>query len=107
MSAVMTVERLSAEHRRFRDGGGVSANNRAAGFVPAFLDRATGRIHRSCLADGRPAPCHCLDGLPADLVTARDDKGRVQAVRAGVIAGFLRDGRFYTREQAANAVTED
>lgn len=104
MGSAMTVDRLQDENRRYDGRGGVSAENRGAGFVPAFLDRATGRVHRSCLADGRPAPCHCLDGLPETLVTARDHGGRVTAVRPGVIAGFVRDGDFYTREQAARAL---
>jgi hypothetical protein len=56
----------------------------------------------SCFADGRPAPIHLLDGLPADWVTVRGAGGRVLAVKASVVAGFIRGGRFYTRAQAAS-----
>ena len=90
---------LAAENTRFRDTAGVSRN--AAGFLPAFLDTADGRVYLSRFADGRPAPCHLLDGLPAHVVTARSADGRVHKVRPSLCSGFVRAGRFYTREQAA------
>jgi hypothetical protein len=34
-------------------------------------------------------------------VLARNDCGRVTAIMNTVVAGFLRDERFYTRDQAA------
>ena len=44
---------------------------------------------------------HLLDGLPEHWVAERDPEGRVTRARTGVVSGFLRDGRFYTRDQAA------
>jgi hypothetical protein len=55
----------------------------------------------SRFANGTPAPIHILDGAPEEWVVARDPSGRVIAVKASVIAGFLHQGRFYTRAQAA------
>lgn len=101
----MTPGRLVAQNRRFKGSGGISQENRAGGFLPAFADTATGATYRSCFADGNPAPIHLLDGLPAELVVARSASGRVTAVKDSVVAGFLRAGRFYTREQAAEAMT--
>ena len=46
---------------------------------------------------------HLLDGLPEEWVVQRDTTGRVSAIKDTVIAGFLRNGLFYTREQAAAA----
>jgi hypothetical protein len=97
----LTAEALRRQNRRFRGTGGVSAGNRAWGFVPAFLDTATDRIYRACFADGRPAPMHLLEGLPPAVVAARDAAGRPIALQPTVRAGFVRDERFYTREQAA------
>jgi hypothetical protein len=37
------------------------------------------------------------------LVVKRDRAGNTLGVKASVIAGFVRDGRFYTREEAARA----
>lgn len=92
---------LRAQNRRYRGSGGVSAGNRGRGFRPAFLDRATGRVYLSRFADGRPAPVHLLDGLPRELVMQWTDSGRVAAVQNSVVAGFVREGRFLTRDEVA------
>ncbi len=93
------VQKRSASpvHRRIND------SYRRLGFIPAFLDTRSGQCVISCYADGRPAPIHVLDGLPKQWITALDKNGHVTAVRKGVIAGFLRVGRFYTRDEVAQA----
>ncbi|MCP5159237.1 MAG: hypothetical protein H6975_07410 [Gammaproteobacteria bacterium] len=100
----MTAQTLRRQNRRFRGTGGVSSENRALGFAPAFLDTATDRVYRACFADGRPAPMHLLEGLPPAVVAARDATGRITALKATVLAGFVREERFYTREQAAASI---
>ncbi len=105
MNIPYTVANLTRENRRFGNTGGVSAGNRAQRFLPAFYDVSTGRVYQSRYADGRPAPFHLLNGLPSNLVLERGPDGTVVAVKHTVIAGFLRDGRFYTRDQAAAAVS--
>lgn len=102
-AVALDIRGLEAQNRRYAGGGGVSRHNRDQGFAPAFLDTGTGAVYLSRFRDGRPAPMHLLDGLPAELVTARAAE-RVVAVSARVTAGFVRGGRFYTREQAARAV---
>jgi len=97
----MTQLRLCAENRQFRGSGGVSQNNRALGFRPAFRDSATGHVYLSRFANGIPAPVHLLDGLPDDLVVQRSAEGQIAAVKHTVIAGFLYADHFYTRDQAA------
>lgn len=106
MNQVMTERVLERETVAFRGRGGVSAENRDEGFRPAFLDRQTGVAYASCYVDGRPAPFHLLDGLPDELVLARNAAGRVVSVKASVTSGFLRDGRFYTREEAVSSLSE-
>lgn len=96
---------LQHENWVFRGSGGVSRNNRALGFLPAFLDHASGRVYRACFSNGCPAPMHLLDGLPDELVRVRNAQGRVVAVSASVEAGFLRDGCFYSRQQAAQLLS--
>ena len=100
----LTAQTLRRQNQVFRGTGGVSAENRTQGFVPAFLDTQTGAVYRACFADGRPAPMHLLDGLPPAVVAIRDPTGRVTALKSSVQAGFLRAERFYTREQAAAAL---
>ena len=96
---------LQTQNARFAGTGGISGNNRAAGFVPAYLNTATGEALASRFEDGRPAPVHVLDGLPDSWIAGRDARGCVTRTTRDVIAGFLRDGRFFTREAAALAVT--
>lgn len=95
---------LQLEAAAHRGTGGVSAENRRLGFRPAFQDTDTGQTYPSTFADGRLAPVHILDGLPEPLVLARDRYGRASRVPGTIIAGFLRDGTFYTRTEAAALV---
>jgi len=95
---------LLLEAATYRGTGGVSAENQGFGFRPAFKDTATGIVYPATFADGRPAPYHVLDGMPEELVLARDRRGSVARVVGTVIAGFLRDEIFFTREEAAAAV---
>jgi hypothetical protein len=100
-SSALTSETLACENQCFGNTGGVSPNNRHAGFQSAFLDCATGCIYLSRFADGTPAPVHVLEGLPNELVLQRDAGGRITVIKESVIAGFLCADHFYTREQAA------
>lgn len=84
---------LEEQNRDFSHTGGVSQANRAYGFLPAFLDAQTGAVYLSRFSDGRVAPIHVLDGLPPELVDQ------------SLITGFVRDGRFFTRAEAAEAVS--
>ncbi len=105
MNQPLTHTVLSAENEIFTGRGGVSRENRCRGFIPAFYDTHSCQAIVSRFANGAPAPLHVLEGLPEEWVVARDKSGRVAAVKDFVIAGFIQHGRFYTREQAAQAVS--
>jgi len=102
--APMTRNRMRRENLAFAGTGGVSQVSRQAAFEPAFRDDATGRVELSRYASGAVAPMHLMDGLPADWVVERDSAGRACALKASVVAGFVRNGEFYTREQAASVL---
>jgi len=104
MKQMLTSDDVAQESLAYRGTGGVSAENRAYGFHPAFLDREDGCIQLSCHADGRPAAVHQFDGLPSEWIVARDHEGRPSAVKASVVVGFVRDGYFFSREQAAQLI---
>ena len=107
MTRTMTPARLADENTAYRGKGGRSQENRREGFRAAFLDTDTGLVHQSRFADGRPAPLHLLDGLPDSVVVQRGTGGRVLEVKASIVSGFARAGRFYTRDEAACAMQAD
>jgi len=63
----------------------------AARLQPGFYDMESGKIYLSRYRDGKLAPIHIEDGLPGQVVERLD---------INVIAGFVRQARFYTRKQA-------
>jgi hypothetical protein len=101
MGHTLTDTLLALETVRFSGTGGVSENNPCLSFQPAFIDRETGTVYLSRFPDGRLAPCHLLDGLPAELVLERSEQGHVTHVNASVVSGFVHDDHFYTRDEAA------
>jgi hypothetical protein len=104
MKQGFTEYALQRQQRSYHGTAGISQLNQGYGFRPAFMDTETGIVYGSCYADGRPAPMHLLEGLPDTLLLARAPGGRVTTVKDSVVAGFVRDGRFYTREKAAQIV---
>jgi hypothetical protein len=106
MKGGTNVTRLKLENLLYRGTGGRSQENRDWGFRPAFLDFATQRIYPSRFPNGMPARIHVLDGLPDEVVMERSPSGRVLATKASLIAGFERNGYFYTRRAAARAAKE-
>lgn len=95
---------LKKENQRFANSPGISVNNKAYNFLPAFQDIRSGCCLVSRFADGRFAPVHILDGLPEEWIEARKPDGQVIRACPQIISGFLRNGRFYTREEASQAI---
>lgn len=106
MNPQMNSTVLERQNQEFSGTGGRSQENRPWGFRPAFMDAATRRIYGSSFSDGTPAPFHLLDGLPDEVVISRDTGGRVASVKASIIAGFVLNGCFYSREEAARFAAE-
>lgn len=104
MTRSYTKARLEKENLAFSGTPGVSHENRGNGFRPAFYDRETERVEISRLLNGEPAPIHLIEGLPDSWIVERDADSKATAIKHSVIAGFVRDGCFYTRCQAAEAV---
>ena len=97
---------LCAQSDAYYGTGGCSEGNGGLGFRPAFLDADTGIVYCSRFLDGNPAPVHLLDGLPDDVVVSRTESGQVTAVKVSLVSGFVRFGKFYTRDEAVAAVLE-
>jgi hypothetical protein len=103
MNRPIDKDRLHLENLAFAGTCGVSEQARSARFVPAFKDLDTGRVELACLPSGAPAPMHIISRLPDEWVATRNDAGEIIALKASIVAGFVRDDRFYTREEAASA----
>ena len=73
-----------------------SLTDLAFGFLPAYQDPLTGETHLSVYEDGRVAVVHLLDGVPAHWVEERDERNRPIALKDGIVAGFVRNGEFFT-----------
>ncbi len=101
-----SINRCSPQHHDLGHGDAtaVRAVIHKHRFIPAFFDQEGGQVYLSCQADGTLSPVHTLTGLPEKLVVSRDAQGNPLSVRATVIAGFVKFGRFLTREQATALV---
>jgi hypothetical protein len=105
MKKLVSYAVLEHENHIYKGRGGVSQENRSRGFLPAFYDAETQTVDISRFANGFPAPIHLFDGVPEEWVVRRDQSGRVTAIKSSVIAGFVREGRFYTREEVVRICT--
>lgn len=104
MNQLLTKASLKTENLVFSGTAGVSHENRGNGFRPAFYDIESGRVEISRFQNGQPAPMHMIDGLPKSWIVERDAALKATSIKCSVIAGFVRNGYFYTRSQAAEAV---
>lgn len=100
MKTQLSYPTLEQQNLRFKNTGSVSDENRSYGFRPAFYDRQSHRTELARFSNGNPAPCHLLDGLPVEWIAKRTASGKVLAAKSSIVAGFVRNGQFYTREQA-------
>lgn len=102
MTNALSQAVLECENSRYLGSGARSQENHSLGLRPAFMDAETGIVYASCFSDGRAAPFHLLDGLPDEVVLARNPFGRVDAIKQSVVSGFVLEQRFFTREEAAS-----
>ena len=97
----MDMQTLHRQNLAFAGTAGVSENNRKQGFIPAFLNKHTGQVEVARCREGGPASMHLISYLPAAWAERTDAEGRVLALKSGVIAGFVQNGVFYTRDETA------
>lgn len=103
----MSIGQTQQQVKRASDAYiGTCGESRTAGrsrFVPAFRSEHDGRVELARLPDGRPAPMHLIIALPREWAVRVDAEGGVLQLIDGITAGFCRDGKFYTRDEAARA----
>lgn len=104
MGRQYTAMKLHQENLAYAGTGGVSQNNRRARFLAAFQDTATGRVELARFENGKPATMHIFNGIPDEWILQRDKHGHPLALLETIQAGFVRESKFYTREEAAALV---
>ena len=77
----------------------------AIGFRPAYFDCATFTLHPSQHAHAQPAAEHVSDDLP-DGGAVVSSCGNVIGAKSPVVAGFERNGLFFTLTSAWRAAQE-
>ena len=101
MQTALNPEDLAHQNYAYAGTGGTSQVNHGLGFSPAYMDTENGEMVISRFADGRPAPVHLLGGLPEEwIIEDYEDNGSIR-LKETIIAGFIRNDRFYTRAEAA------
>jgi hypothetical protein len=71
-------------------------------FLPSYQDTYTGETLLPLCTDGTISSIHTLHGLPDNWMLARNERGLPLALKAHIVAGFMRSGRLYTPEELAN-----
>jgi hypothetical protein len=89
------------QHPAYHETPDLAVGPALLGFLPAFRDLHTQEVHLSVNGSGKPASVHLLDHLPDHWVIERDERGRITALKDGIIAGFMRQHRFFTRAELA------
>src|SRR3569623_132294 len=107
MKQSFTRDQLQHQAAVYLGTGGVSDANQQFGFKPAFLNRDSGECALSCDACGSPAAIHQFDGVPESWVALREASGRPVALKSSVVSGFMRNGQYFTRDQAAQMVKRE
>jgi hypothetical protein len=95
--------RLDNENVQYANSGGISQNNSAEHFVPAFKNVHTGEIALSRYSNGKSAPFHLIDGLPDSWLSK---EGNHKDLEEFIISGFVRFGRFFDRQEAADFIEQ-
>jgi len=106
INTTQTSRFITRDNVKYAHTKGVSQNCRRARFIPAFRDSATGEVCLSRFEDGSTAPVHMLDGMPDHWVIERDEDNHVVRIKGSIIAGFIRDGKYYSREEMVTPITQ-
>ncbi len=88
-----SVESTGIFHERISD---IDITEYCYGFIPAFRDLDNDETHISVNGAGLICHYHSMDNLPIEWVEKWDEDGYPLCLKPSVIAGYMRDGRFYT-----------
>lgn len=102
----MTHQQALQQQCTYYKFNGAVFSDASFGFLPAFKNMSSQQTHLSTDADGNIAVMHLLDGLPDCWVDEKDDHGRALTLRAGIVAGFMRNNEFFTLSEIIHGVRD-
>ena len=102
----MSQSQLSEQQGAYEKLGSTVFGDAGFGFMPAFMDLDNEETHLAAFENGMPSVVHILDGLPDYWISERDEQGKAVSLRTGVIAGFMRNGSFYTLSEILNTLRD-
>jgi len=76
------------------------------GFMPAFKNLKDQQIHLSQDQNGELSIMHLFDGLPECWIQEKDEKGLALTLKTEIIAGFMRNARFYTLSEIVHNIKD-
>ena len=102
MSLHQAVEQQGVYHQF----NGAVFSDISFGFMPAFKNLIDQQIHLSKDRNGDLSVMHLFDGLPESWISEKDDTGIALTLKAGIIAGFMRNAEFYTLNEIVNNIKD-
>ena len=102
----MSQSQVAQQQGAYAQLGGALFTDASFGFMPAFKNLNNDEVHLCAYDSGELSVVHVLDGLPAYWVAEWGADGRPVNLKAGVIAGFIRFGCFYTLSEITNELRD-
>lgn len=91
---------------RYHHLNGAVFSDVSFGFMPAFKNLIDQQIHLSTDAHGELSVMHLFDGLPDHWINEKDAQGKALTLKSDIIAGFMRNARFYTLSEIMNCICD-
>jgi len=102
----MSHHQAVQQQGRYNQFNGAVFSDVSFGFMPAFKNLINQQVHLSTDSNGELSVMHLFDGLPDHWINERDNKGRALTLKSEIIAGFMRDARFYTLSEIMHSICD-
>jgi hypothetical protein len=102
----MSQSQMERQYGAYSQLGGAVFRDTSFGFMPAFKNLYNDETHLCTYDSGELAVVHVLDGLPSYWVEEWGADGRPHHLKKGIIAGFMRFGRFYTLNEITHELRD-
>ena len=102
----MSHHQAVQQQGRYHQLNGAIFSDVSFGFMPAFKNLVDQQIHLSTDLKGELSVMHLFDGLPEHWINERDHQGKALTLKSEIIAGFMRNARFYTLSEIMHSICD-